>query len=154
MDAVITPHRSLTPRGVIALIGVVTLFDTLLAIMFVKIGAAPIPIFLGIGLFAVVVAILASNRAAKRCERIRVTAAEVKVLKEDRTGSAVVWVSPTAFTRVSLVDDESDDQSALHLHVSDRALSVAAALSRRERRDFARALDTAIARAKAGAAHR
>jgi uncharacterized membrane protein len=149
MDAVITPHRSLTPRGAMALIGAVTVFDTAMAVIFVAMGAAPIPIFLGIGLFAMVVALVVSNRAATRRERILVSAAEVRVVKEERGAEQLVWVSPTAFTRVSLSDAE-DDEAALHLHLSDHALPVAQALSRRERREFAQALEAAIRRARAG----
>jgi uncharacterized membrane protein len=149
MDAVITPHRSLTPRGAMALIGAVTAFDTALAIIFVALGAAPIPIFLGIGLFAMIVALVVSNRAATRRERILVSAAEVRVLKQDRGGEQVVWVSPTAFTRVTF-SAADDDEDALRIHLSDRALPVAQALSRRERTEFARALENAIRRARAG----
>jgi uncharacterized membrane protein len=149
MDAVITPHRSLTSRGVVVLIGVVTAFDAVMAVVFVGVGAAPIPIFLGIGLLAVILALVASNRAALRQERIQVTPSEVRVVKEARGVAQIVWVSPTAFTRVSLAD-EDDDESALHLHLSDRALPVAGALSRGERRAFARALETAIRRARLG----
>ncbi len=150
MDAVITPHRSLSPRGAMALIGAVTLFDAAMAVVFVAIGAAPIPIFLGIGLFAMVVALAVSNRAAMRRERILVSAAEVRVVKQERGAEQLVWVSPTAFTRVSLSDAEDDDAAALRLHLSDRALPVAQALSRRERREFARALEAAIRRARSG----
>lgn len=149
MDAVITPHRSLTPRGVMVLVGVVTAFDALMAIIFVAIGAAPIPIFLGIGLLAVIIALIVNQRAAARCERVLVSAAEVRVVQEDRGAERLVWVSPTAFTRVSLSETDGSDRSALRLHLSDRTLSVAEALSRRERREFARALESAIRRAKA-----
>ncbi len=38
MDAVITPHRSLSNRGAVVLISVVTAFDALLAVIFVAIG--------------------------------------------------------------------------------------------------------------------
>jgi len=150
MDAVITPHRSLTPRGAMALIGAVTVFDAAMAVIFVAMGAAPIPIFLGIGLFAMVIALIVSNRTAMRRERILVSAVEVRVVKEERGAEQLVWVSPTAFTRVSLSDGEDDDEAALHLHLSDRALPVAQALSRRERLEFAQALEAAIRRAKAG----
>lgn len=148
MDAVITPHRSLSNRGVMVLIGVVTAFDALLAVIFVAIGAAPIPIFLGIGLFAVIVALIVSNRAAMRRERVLVSAEEVRVVKEQHGAQHLVWVSPTAFTRVSLADDDADDECALHLRLSDRAHPVAQALTPRERRDFAKALDRAIWRAR------
>ena len=150
MDAVITPHRSLTPRGAMALIGAVTVFDAAMAAIFVAMGAAPIPIFLGIGLFAMVIALVVSNRIAMRRERILVSAAEVRVVKEERGAEQLVWVSPTAFTRVSLSESEDDDEAALHLHLSGRALPVAQALSRRERREFAQALEAAIRRARTG----
>jgi len=150
MDAVITPHRSLTPRGAVALIGAVTVFDSAMAVIFVAMGAAPIPIFLGIGLFAMVIALIVSDRAAMRRERILISAAEVRVVKQERGAEQLVWVSPTAFTRVSFSDGEDDDEAALRLHLSDRALPVAQALSRPERREFARALEAAIRRARDG----
>jgi uncharacterized membrane protein len=149
MDAVITPNRSLTARGLVVLILVMTAVDAGMATLFVAIGAAPIPIFMGVGLVAAVVALVASRRAAARRERIQVTAAEVRVVLESARGAQTIWTSPTAFTRVSLAGGDEDD-SRLHLHLSDRELAVARALSRRERRDFANALEGAIARARLG----
>jgi uncharacterized membrane protein len=150
MDAVITPHRSLTPRGAVMLIGAVTLFDAGMAAVFVAVGAAPIPIFFAIGLFAMVIALIASHRASQRRECIQVSAAEVRVVEQERGGEQLVWVSPTAFTRVSFSDGEDHDETALRLHLSDKAHPVAQALTRRERREFARALEAALQRARAG----
>ena len=149
MDAVITPNRSLTARGLVVLILVMTALDAGLATLFVAMGAAPIPIFLFVGLIAAVVALVISHRAAARRERIQVTAAEVRVVVESRRGAQTVWTSPTAFTRVAWAG-EDDDEGRLHLRLSDRELAVARSLSRRERRDFATALEGAIARARSG----
>ena len=153
MDAVITPNRSLSARGLVALILAMTALDAGMAALFMAMGAAPIPIFMGVGLIAAVVALVASHRAAARRERIQVTAAEVRVTLETRRGAQTVWTSPTAFTRVSLAGEEDDDEGGLHLRLSDRELAVARALSRRERRDFANALERAIARARLGHFH-
>ena len=152
MDAVITPHRSLSRRGFIVLISLMTAINAITCAIFLAMGAGPIPIFLGLDLLAVIVAFVASNRAASRHERIQVTTAEVRVLlqkagQEPRT----VWVSPTAFTRVALVDDEHG-AGDLSLRLSSRERPVARALSRPERLAFARALDSAIARARTGKA--
>jgi len=149
MDAVITPNRSLSARGLVVLIAVMTALDAVMATLFVAMGAAPIPIFMGIALLAAVVALVASRRAATRRERIQVSAAEVRVVLESPGGPMTIWTSPTAFTRVFLAGD-GDDDSRLELHLSDRELAVARALSRRERRDFAGALERAIARARVG----
>ena len=150
MDAVITPHRSLSSRGFIILICAMTAINLVSATFFMVIGAGPVPLFLGLDLVAVIVAFAVSNRAAARQERIQVTAAEVRVVLQSPRGARTVWVSPTAFTRVVLAGTPGEEDD-LHLRLSDRQLRVAAALSRPERLHFARALDTAIWRARTGA---
>lgn len=148
MDAVITPHRSMSSKGFIILIGVLTTINAVSAAFFVLVGAGPVPIFLGLDVVAVIVAFSASNRAARRHERISVTASEVRVsLARPRGGEEIVWVSPTAFTRIALVGD-AGDVDFLRLRLSDRELRVARDLSRPERLAFAKALDTAIWRAR------
>jgi len=152
MDAVITPHRSLSSRGLIVLIGVLTLINCASAAFFVAIGAGPIPLFLGLDMAAVVIAFRASQRAASRLERVQVTAAEVRVVEETPRGARTIWISPTAFTRVTLVGAPGEEDD-LQLRLSDRALRVARALSRPERLAFAQALDRAIWRARTGRLH-
>jgi uncharacterized membrane protein len=149
MDAVITPHRSMSSKGFIILIGVLTTINAISAAFFVFLGAGPVPIFLGLDLVAVIAAFALSSRAARRHERISVTASEVRVSLASRRGEETVWVSPTAFTRVALVGD-AGDADFLRLRLSDRELRVARDLSRPERLAFAKALDTAIWRARSG----
>ena len=43
MDAVITPHRSLSRRGFIILISVLTAINTATAMVFLAMRAAPVP---------------------------------------------------------------------------------------------------------------
>ena len=147
MDAVITPHRSLSRKGFIVLISVLTGINTLTAIIFLAMRAAPVPLFLGLDVIAVVVAFIASGRAAQRRERIQVTADEVRVVLETPKGEHTIWQSPTAFTRVALAGAEGE--ADVQLRLSDRAVDVARALTRSERRDFAAALERAIRRARA-----
>lgn len=151
MDAVITPHRSLSRKGFIVLISVLTTINTATAALFLALRAAPVPLFLGLDLVAIVAAFVASRRAALNRELIQVTAEEVRVTLESPRGRRTVWRSPTAFTRVALVGPD-EDEADLQLRLSDRALGVARALSRSERRDFAVALERAIRRARTGPA--
>ena len=111
------------------------------------------PIFLGLDLRAVIIAFRASNRAARRQERVQVTAAEVRVVLQSPRETRLLWVSPTAFTRVALAGDPGDEDD-LHLLLSDRRMRLAVALSRPERLAFARALETAIRRARSSRADR
>ncbi len=143
MDAVITPHRSLSERGFIILITVVTLANCCSAAVFIYMGAVFVPFFLGLDVLAVIVAFMASFRAARRIERVQVTARDVVVTHEAPNWSRIVWESPTAFTRVS-VETEEDRTIGLRLALSDRQVAVAQALSPRERGEFAKALQQAI----------
>ena len=149
MDAVITPHRSLSSRGFIILIAVLTAINAASAAFFLWIGAGPIPIFLGLDLIAIIVAFRVSNRATTRQERIQVTTAEVRVALQSPRETRLLWVSPTAFTRVTLAGEPGDEDD-LHIQLSDQRLRVGVALSRPERLAFARALETAIRRARSG----
>jgi uncharacterized membrane protein len=149
MDAEIRPHRSLSERGFIILISVVTVANVASAAVFLAMGAKLVPIFLGIDMLAIFVAFVASFRAARVIERVQVSARDVRVVRETPRSSVVVWESPTAFTRVA-VEKDDDRVVGLKLALSGRETPVAAALSPRERAEFAQALDRAIWKAKRG----
>lgn len=150
MDAEIKPHRSLSQRGFIILISVITTANVAAAIVFLSMGASLVPIFLGLDVVAVVVAFLASFKAGRMVERVQVSAAEVKVTYEAGDKIKVVWESPTAFTRVTTERDDENRCTGLRLALSGHQTAVAAALSPRERGEFAKALETAIWRARRG----
>jgi uncharacterized membrane protein len=143
MDAEIRPNRSLSERGFIVLIAVVTLANCASAAVFIAMGATLVPIFLSIDVLAVIAAFVVSYRAARNIERVQVSAAEVRVLRETPKTSVVIWQSPTAFTRVAL---QTEDERAVELKIalSGRELPVACALSPGERAEFAKALENAI----------
>lgn len=151
MDAVISPHRALSPRGLLILMAVVGALNAGFALVFAMMGAGLVVAFMGVGVGALVVAFLVSNRRAGERERIQVDPSEVRVTRRGRAGEMTVWTSPTAFTRVELVDGEASP-GELRLRLRDRELEVARALSRPERLAFAQALETAIRRARTGAA--
>lgn len=143
MDAVITPNRSLSKRGMIILISIITLINVITALVFLRIGATLVPIFLGLDVLAITLAFVVSNQAARQVERVQVTAHKVRVLRQTPRTQALVWTSPTAFTRVG-VEVEDEETVGVKLMLSGRAAKVAAALSPKERADFARALESAI----------
>lgn len=147
MDAVITPNRSLSQRGFIILISAITALNCISAAVFISMGAHWVPIFLGLDVAAIAMAFIASYRAARLVERVRVSARAIQVSHESPQGSRVVWESPTAFTRIAL-ETEEDRAVALKLALSGREHAVAEALSPGERADFARALEQAIREAR------
>jgi len=151
MDAVITPNRSLSERGFVILISIITLANVASAAVFIALGAHWVPFFLGLDLAAVIVAFLISFRQARNVERVQVSPHQIVVTYETPRWTRVVWESPTAFTRVAVERDAEDGRVLdLKLALSGRETPVAAALSPRERADFARALEDAIWRARRG----
>lgn len=148
MDAVITPNRSLSPRGFLILMSALVAINAALAGVFLSIGALPIPVFLGLDVLAVYVAFRVHYGAARLTERIQVSAAEIRVSHEAGRLRTTVWRSPTAFTRVD-VEAPGEHDARVRLRMSQRRWTVAAALSPRERTDFAEALKAAVVRALA-----
>jgi uncharacterized membrane protein len=148
MDAVITPNRSLSPRGFLMLMAALVLINGVLAIFFYSVGAFPIPVFLGLDVLGVYAAFRIHYRGARLTEHIQVSAQEVRVSHAAGPRSVTVWRSPTAFTRVD-VEAPGEHDARVRLRMSQRRWTVAAALSPRERTAFAEALKAAVGRALA-----
>jgi uncharacterized membrane protein len=143
MDAVITPNRSLSKRGLWLLMGVLAAYNLVVGVFLLAIGAFPVPIFLGLDFLGLFVAFRVSNRRARHAERVQVSAERVEVVRQSRT----VWSSPTAFTQVA-VEAADQHHARVELRLSGQAMTVARSLSPRERAVFAEALQGAIAAAK------
>ena len=149
MDAEIRPNRSLSERGFIILISVITLANCASALVFLQLGAVYVLLpFLAVDVLAVAVAFMMSFRAGRVVQRVQVSPSEVTVTYESPKETKVVWESPTAFTRVTTERDEEDRVTALGLALSGRETRVAQALSPGERAAFARALEEAIWKAR------
>ena len=147
MDRVIAPHRSLTPQGATVLLAVVMAFNALVAIVLLVLGAPPVLPFLGLDVLALWLALRASDRAARRTERVRVTAETVTVSHEDEKGARTIWTSPTAFTRVG-VDHPGEHETRVRLMIYRKRLTLARSLGPDERERFAGDLQAAIRAAR------
>ena len=147
MDRVIAPHRSLSPQGAAVLLGVMMAFNVMVAIFLLVVGAPPVLPFLGLDVLALGLALRASDRAARRVERVQVTAEAVTVSREDEKGARTVWISPTAFTRVG-VDHLGEHEARVRLMIYRKRLTLARSLSPDERVSFAQALQDAIRAAR------
>jgi uncharacterized membrane protein len=148
MDALITPNRSLSKKGFYWLIGVLVAMNLAIATFMFVLGAIPVPIFLGLDVVGVLIAFRASYRGAGQAERVQVSADEVRVSHEIGRSARTIWTSPTAFTRVS-VETPGEQEVWVRLHLSQRVLTIARALSPPERAQFADALRAAISQARA-----
>lgn len=143
----IRPHRSLSDRGFVILISIITVLNCLSAAVFLALGASLVPIFLGLDVLAVVIAFAASFASARRIERVIVTESRVRVIEENRRRRTLVWDSPTVFTRVA-AQEEDDRLVDLRLSVSGRQASVGRALGPKARAELHRTLESALQQAR------
>ncbi|MDB5451970.1 MAG: hypothetical protein JWO33_548 [Caulobacteraceae bacterium] len=147
MDAVITPNRSLSRRGikvVILSMGAMSLIPMTMAII---LGAPFPPLFLGLDVLGLWLALHIATRPGRlRSERVQVSSEAVRVLQGFKGRERPVWDSPTAFTRVEV--EGEGDELRVWLRLSARSLTVAAALSPDERGAFGEALKEAMRNAR------
>ena len=147
MDAEISRNRTLSAHGLRVLFGVLIGLDVVLGVVFAVMGAGLVAGFMAVAAAALFLAFAISNRRARDLERVQVSPFEVRVVRRVRTEEQVVWTSPTAFTRVELIDGEAS-AGEVRLRLREQKVEVAQALSRPERLAFAKALETAIRRAQ------
>lgn len=144
-NALITPHRSLSPRGFTILIGIVAAMNFTAGILFMAQGAWPVFGFCGLEVVLVWWAFRANYRAARAHETVQLSDEELRIRRVDAKGNARAFSFQPYWVRVAL-REEPDESTHLHLMSHGRDLEVAAALSAPEREDFARALDEALAK--------
>ena len=147
MDDVLKPRRSMSRKGMWVLLGVLIAINSIIGVLFVILGAPPIPVFLGLDVLLVYLALSASYRSAQRGERVRVSAEAIEVIEEGVKNPKTLWASPTAFTRVD-IDDMGEEEWRVRLMLSGKVLTLARALSPMERQDFGRRLQDAVRAAR------
>jgi uncharacterized membrane protein len=143
MDHPIRPHRSLSKRGMAAILGLLIAYNLMLSVFMLMIGAFPVPVFLGLDVLGVLIAFRVSSLRAQRGERVQVTHDAVTILHEAGARRRTLWTSPTAFTRIE-IDKQDDRVARVRVRLARRSLAVGAALGPAELADFADALRSAI----------
>jgi uncharacterized membrane protein len=144
MDAVLTPHRSLSLGAFKLMLAGVIAVNAVTALVFISQGAFPVAGFLGLDVLALWLAFRWNYRAARIEERVRVGAEQVTLTRRSVNGAEAHWVVSPLWARVD------EDSLSVVIRAGGGAQRVGAFLSPPERASFARALDAALWRAKKG----
>lgn len=99
-QAVIAPYRSLTRKGVITLLAVLSFFTALIIARFWLLGAWPVVLFSGIEVPLVIVLLWVNMRRARVSEMILLNPTELRVTRTDWAGRRTVFSLPAAWLRV------------------------------------------------------
>ncbi len=145
-DAVITPHRSLSPRGFALLMGAIGAVSFAAGIVFISIGAWPVFGFLGLDVALVYLAFRLNYRAARAVERVVLTRDALIIRRRDHRGRGAEVALQPYWLRVEVAGDEAAEEIRLASH--GEAHVVGAWLSPQERTEFAAALSEALRAAR------
>ncbi len=144
-DAILTPHRSLTPLGFTLLMTGVALVSFTAGLFFLLQGAWPVFGFFGLDVLLIYLAFRANFRAGRAYETVTLTARDLLVRRVDAKGRQQSWRFEPYWVGVEVrKPDHPDSRVVLSSH-GDR-LALAASLTPGERIEFAEALRRALAR--------
>lgn len=143
-DAVLTPHRSLPPRGFVILMSAVCAVSFAAGLVFFLVGAWPVVGFLGLDVLLIYLAFRLSYRSGRCYETVSLTRAALTVSRVDARGRGRSWRFQPTWLQV-VMDDPPEHHSQLTLRSHGESLSIGAFLAPEERLDLARALRRALA---------
>ena len=146
-DAVLTPHRSLSPRGFLALMLAVCGVSFAAGMAFFLVGAWPVVGFLGLDVLLIYLAFKLSYRSARGYESLLLTRRDLTVCRVDPRGRERCWRFQPAWLQVEM-DDPPRHESRLELRSHGRSLAIGGFLTPGERLDLAKALRQALERAR------
>ncbi len=147
-DAVLAPHRSLSPRGFVVLMCGICAISFTAGLFFFLVGAWPVVGFLGLDVLLIYLAFRINYRRGRMYETLRLTPRRLAVRRVDSWGEARQWSFQPAWLQV-LMDEPPGDDSRLILRSHGRSLAIGGFLTLEERVDLARTLRAAIAEALA-----
>ena len=149
-SAIITPHRSLSGRGFLAVMALVGTMSFTAGMFFFLMGAWPVVGFLGLDVALVYWAFRANYRAAAASEEVTVTASELRVRRISHRGKVAEWTLNPLWTKLDRERHQEFGLLKLFLVSRGRRLPIAGFLSPKEKESFAAALSAALGEAQRG----
>lgn len=149
-SAIITPHRSLSGQGFLAVMALVGGFSFIGGMFFFLLGAWPVVGFLGLDVLLVYWAFRANYRSAAAFEEVTVTPSELRVRRVSHRGKVSEWTLNPVWTQLDREKHEDFGLLKLFLVSRGRRLPVAGFLSPPEKESFAAALSAALGEARRG----
>jgi len=146
-SAVLTPHRSLGPKGFMVLMAAVCLVSFGTGLFFYLLGAWPVIGFMGLDVALIYAAFRLNFRALRRYETVDLTHDALTVTRVAPSGQSQSWSFNPYWVRLS-VKPRIGRSSELSIASHGQRLVFASFLTDEEREDFATALSSALAAAR------
>ena len=148
--ALLTPHRSLSRTGFLALMLFVGGVSFVAGVAFLMMGAWPVFGFLGLDVLAIWWAFRVNYRRGEDTEEIIVTPTELRVRRVSHRGQVAEWVLNPLWVQLDQVTHAEFGIEQLFLVSRGRRVSIARFLGPDEKASFVKALMAALQAAKRG----
>jgi uncharacterized membrane protein len=149
-SALLTPHRSLSRAGFVAVMTFVTIISFAAGLAFLLMGAWPVFGFFGLDVLAIYWAFRINFRHARASEEIRVTPCELRVRRISHRGHVVEFVLNPLWVRLDQIIHPEVGIEKLYLVSKGRRVAIASFLGPEEKASFAKALTAALQAARRG----
>jgi len=149
-SAIVTPHRSLGPRGFLIFMLCLGGVSFISGMPFVLMGAWPVFGFFGLDVLLIYLAFRANYRSARAYEEVTVTASELTVRQVSHRGRVREWTLNPLWVRLDRIVHQEFGIQRLFLVSHGRRFPIAAFLGPHEKESFAYALSSALGEAKRG----
>ena len=146
-DALLTPHRSLSPRGFLIFMAAISAVSFTAGLALFLAGAWPIVGFLGADVLLIYLLFRANYRHGRRHEILQLTARRLTVRKINHYGEERSFAFQPYWLRVRM-DDPARHESQLVLESHGKRLVIGSFLAPEERLDLAKALRKALAESR------
>jgi uncharacterized membrane protein len=146
-SAVLTPHRSLGPKGFMVLMAAVCVVSFGTGLLFYLLGAWPVVGFMGLDVALIYIAFRLNFRALRRYETVDLTPDALTVTRVEPSGRARSWSFNPYWVRLTL-ESRIGRSTQLSLASHGNRLVFASFLTDDEREDFAHALSAALSSAR------
>ena len=143
-DAMLTPHRSLSPRGFLVLMSLVCAVSFAAGLAFFLMGAWPVVGFMGADVLLIYLAFRINYRRARMFEEVVLTRDALTVRRVDHWGGEKRWTVQPYWLQVRM-DDPPEHESQLTLRSHGKSLIIGAFLTPEERLSLARELQRHLA---------
>lgn len=141
--AVLTPHRSLGPKGFIVFMCAISFVSFGTGLLFYLLGAWPVMGFMGLDVLLVYGAFKLNFRALRLYETVDLNGAALTVTRVAPSGKSQSWRFNPYWVRIS-INERVGQGSELTLSSHGRKIVLGRFLSDPERKDFAAALKVAL----------
>lgn len=146
--AELTPHRSLTRRGMRIVIVLVAALAALPGIIFFVLGAWPVVGFMGLDVIAIAFALRTAMRREKRRQQLTLWSDRLELVATDIKGAVAKTQFNPQSVRLVIDRDFNERTTALKLRTAKGETEIGAFLTQDDKSSLAKAFGTALRKAR------